>query len=173
MEAKKMVIIAIVLVMTGIATADSWTISGHYLRLNQAQPSGHTDNVGVAVSYDWWLSSNQTFAVEAIGSWDNPAELYGGGVNTKFHLAPWGECDVYGGLYADYVHVRGLPSIAQGGNGGSDNGWIYGPIVGFRTPLATNTEFFVQYRYGWIDGGDLPGSFDEANWLEFGLEFKF
>jgi hypothetical protein len=173
MKNRELFAIVFVLAMTGIATADSWTISGHYLSLNQAQPSGKTDNVGVAVSYDWWLSSNQTFAVEVIGSWDNPAELYGGGVNTKFHLAPWGKFDLYGGLYADYVHVRGLPSISQGGNGGSDDGWIYGPLFGFRVPCSQNLEYFVQYQYGWIDGGDLPGSFDEANWLVFGLEIKF
>ena len=173
METKKMFIIAIVLAMVGIVTADSWTISTHYLSLNQARPSGKTDNLGVGVSYDWWVTPHQTFAIEFIGSWDNPAEIYGGGFNTKCHWGPWGKFDVYGGLYADYVHVRGLPSRAQGGSGSSDDGWIYGPLVGFRVPCSQNTELFMQYQYGWIDGGDLPGSFDEANWLVFGIETKF
>ena len=172
-EAKKLITIVLVLAMTGIATADSWTVSTHYLRLNQAKPSGNTDNLGVAVSYDWWLNPHQTFAIEAIGSWDNPAELYGGGFNTKYHLGPWGKFDVYGGLYADYVHARSLPSRTQGGTGGSEDGWIYGPLAGFRVPYSQNTEFFMQYQYGWIDGGTLPRAFDEANWLVFGLEIKF
>ncbi len=173
MEARKLIIIAIVLAVAGIATADSWTISTHYLRLNQSKPSGNTDNVGVMVSYDAWLNPNQTFAVEAIGSWDNPAEIYGGGFNTKWHMAPWGESDLYGGLYADYVHVTGMPGKTSSGNSRSEDGWIYGPMVGLRFPAFTNTELFVEYRYGWIDGATLPSAFDEANMIMFGLEIKF
>ena len=173
MRTRKLVTIVIVLAMAGITIADSWTMSTHYLALNQAKPSGKTDNIGVGLSYDWCVNPNQTFAVEFIGSWDNPAEVYGGGFNTKWHLTPCGNLDLYTGLYADYVHVRGLPSRAQGGNGGSDDGWIYGPLVGLKIPCSQNLEYFVQYQYGWIDGGDLPGSFDEANWFVLGLEFKF
>ena len=173
METKKTIIIAIVLAIAGIATAESWTISTHYLRFNQAKPSGNTDNIGVVVSYDWWLTPYQTFAIEAIGSWDNPAEVYGGGFNTKYHLGPWGKFDVYGGLYADYVHVRGMPGKTSSGRSRSEDGWIYGPSVGMRFPFSLSTEFFAEYRYGWIDGGTLPTAFDEANMFMFGIETKF
>ena len=173
MKARKMLSIVLVLAMAGIASADSWTISTHYLSLNQAKPSGKTDNVGVMVSYDWLLNPNQTFAVEFIGSWDNPAEIYGGGFNTKYHLGPWGENDLYGGLYANYVHVRNMPGKTSGGRSRSEDGWIYGPLVGLRFPAATNTEVFVEYRYGWIDGGTLPSAFDEASMIMCGLETKF
>lgn len=173
MKARKMITIVLVLAMAGIATADSWTISSHYLRLNQAKPSGNTDNVGVMVSYDWLLNPNQTFAVEFIGSWDNPAEIYGGGFNTKYHLGPWGKFDTYFGLYADYVHVKGLPGKTATGRSRSEDGWIYGPVVGMRFPAYENTELFVEYRYGWIDGATLPSAFDEANMIMLGLEIKF
>lgn len=172
MKSRTILVLLIVGAMTSVAAADSWTISTHYLRLNQSVPSGNTDNLGVAVSYDWWLSPHQTFALEAVGSWDNPAELYGGGVNTKFHLSPWGQWDIYGGFYADYVHAKGLPKRPVTGITGSEDGWIYGPLVGIRAPMTPSTEFFVQYQYGWIDGNGLPKAFDEANWIIFGFEMK-
>ena len=170
---KSIIVISIVMAMAGVAAADSWNISTHYLRLNQANPSGNTDNVGVGVSYDWLLSPNQTFAVEFIGSWDNPAELYGGGINTKHHMGSGEKFDFYCGAYIDYVHARALPSRTQGGPGGSTDGFIYGPLLGFKIPCTENKNFFAQYQYGWIDGGNLSRAFDEANWFTFGIEFKF
>ncbi len=173
MKAKKPLVFIVVMAMAVSAAADSWTISTHYLRLNEAGPGGNTDNLGVGVSYDWELNPYLTFAVEAFGSWDNPAELYGGGVNMKWHLAPWGQMDIYGGGYADYVYARGLPSVTQGGTGGSEDGLIYGPLVGVRIPLTERTAFFGQYQYGFIDFSTLRRAFDEANWFVFGLEMKF
>jgi hypothetical protein len=167
MKGKTLLIISCMLLMVGVAFGDSWTISSHYLRLNQATPSGSTDNFGVGVSYDWMLSPNMTFAVEGIGSWDNPAELYGGGVNMKMHMGTWGEFDIYGGGFADYVHARSLPT------GHSEDGFIYGPLAGIRTPLEENVALFCQYQYGWIDGGTLPRAFDEAQMIVVGLEMAF
>jgi hypothetical protein len=172
MKGKKLLVFSIVFVMCVLAEADSWTISTHYLRLNQANPSGNTDNIGVAVSYDWLLNPCLTFGVEALGSWDNPAELYGGGINMKYNLASEGLTPYCGG-YVDYIHATSLPSKAQGGSGDSEDGYIYGPLVGVKTPLGDNTQLFFQYQYGWIDGSSLRGAFDEANWFILGLEMKF
>ncbi|MHC4623477.1 MAG: hypothetical protein ACYS4W_06195 [Planctomycetota bacterium] len=174
MELKRVVVLVVfVAVMAGVAEADSWSVSTHYLRLNQAQPSGNTDNLGIAVSYDKEMYPNLTLGVEAVGSWDNPAELYGGGINMKYSMGGTGQLVPYGGAYIDYVHARGLPSRAQGGTGGSEEGFIYGPLVGVKMPLSQNSDVFCQYQYGWIDGGTLRRAFDEANWFVIGLTMKF
>lgn len=173
MRARKTFIIIFVVAMAGIATADSWTLSGNYVQINLARPSGNTDNVGVGLSYDWWLNPKQTFAVEFFGSWDNPAEIYGAGFNTKFHLGPWGAFDVYYGPYADFVCASSLPSKAQGAVGESKDGWMWGPQVGFRVPWTESVEVFGEYRYSNIDGGNLREIFDEANWFIFGVEMRF
>jgi hypothetical protein len=152
--------------MAGVVLGDSWTISGNYIKLNTVA-GGHTETFGTGVSYDWLLNPNLTFAVEGIGSWDNDAELYGGGVNMKMHMGAWGEFDVYGGGYADYLYAKSLPS------GHSEEGFIYGPLLGARTPLNESTSFFAQYQYGFIDGSSLRKAFDEAQWIVVGLEMAF
>ncbi|MHC4133218.1 MAG: hypothetical protein ACYSSP_08530 [Planctomycetota bacterium] len=167
MKGKALLIFICLLLMAGVAFGDSWTISSNYIKLNTAGTGGHTETFGTAVSYDWLLNPNLTFAVEGIGSWDNDAELYGGGVNMKMHMGTWGEFDIYGGGYADYVHARSLPS------GHSEDGFIYGPLVGARTPLNENTSLFAQYQYGFIDGATLRTAFDEAQWVVVGLEMAF
>jgi hypothetical protein len=173
MKAKSVVVVAIVAVIASVAGAQSWTISTHYLTLNQANPSGSTDNVGIAVSYDWRLNPCLTFGVEAVGSWDNPAELYGGGINMKYDLMEYAPLTAYGGAYIDYVHARSLPSRSQGGPGGSTDGFIYGPLVGVKMPLSQRSDVFFQYQYGWIDGGNLRKAFDEANWFVLGFAMRF
>ncbi|MHC4265774.1 MAG: hypothetical protein ACYSUK_07565 [Planctomycetota bacterium] len=167
MKGKTLLIFTCLLLMTGVAFGDSWTISSNYIKLNPAGTGGHTETFGTGVSYDWMLSPNLTFAVEGIGSWDNDAELYGGGVNLKHHLGTWGELDIYQGLYADYVHARSLPS------GHSEEGFIYGPLLGARMPLNESTSLFAQGQYGYIDGATLRRAFDEAVWVVVGLEMAF
>ena len=164
------------ILMAGLATAaaaESWTISTHYLRLNQANPGGSTDNFGIGVSYDWQVSDEYSFAVEAIGSWDEPAELYGCGVNMKNHMVLSGDIMAYCGGYIDYIYARSLPSKAQGGPGGSEDGFIYGPLIGIKAPIGDNKHCFAQYQYGWVDGGSLRKAFDEANWIIVGIEMRF
>lgn len=169
MRAKSVFAISvIVMFFAGVVYADSWTISTHYLRIDGAEPGGSSDNVGAMVSYDWLLSPNQTFAVEAFGSWDNPIDLYGGGLNTKFHMSPWGEFDIYAGLYGNYAYAASLPS------GFSDeHGFMYGPLAGVRMPVNDSTQLFFEYRYSFIDRSQFREIIDEANWFIFGLEFSF
>jgi hypothetical protein len=173
MKGKTILIVSLTLLMAGVSWGDSWTLSANYLRFNQANPSGSTDNFGAGVSYDWLVNPNTTFAVEGIASWDNPAEVYGGGVNMKYHMGTWGELDVYGGGYADWIYARSLPSSTQGGPGSSKDGLVYGPLVGVKIPLEQNTALFAQYQYGWIDGSNLRDAFDEAQWVVVGLEMAF
>jgi len=173
MKLKNLFTITIVLAISAAASADSWTISNHYLRLDGTNPSGKTDNVGIMVSYDWLWTPNMTFAVEAIGSWDSDADLYGGGVNTKYHMDPWGACNLYAGLYADYLYVRSLPSSSSTHYDNSECGFIYGPLLGMKMPFSESAQLFFEYRYGWVDGNGLPKAIDEANWFILGFEFSF
>jgi len=168
MKGKVFLVVTSLLLMAGVALGDSWTMSTHYLRLNQASPSGNADNFGIGVSYDWMLDQNTTFPVEGIGSWDNDANIYGGGFNMKMHLGSMGETNMYAGAYADLLCASNLYTET-----GNKCGLMWGPLIGMKMPMQENVSLFCQYQYGWIDGGTLRDAFDEAQMVVVGLEMPF
>ena len=163
--------ILIVAGLCALSFGNSWSIGPHYLRLNNAEPGGSSDNFGINASYDWDLKETTTFGIEVLGSWASDAEIYGFGINLKYDLYNHEKCGVYAGPYIDYLYATGLQESAFG-VGKNEEGFMWGPLVGMDWDISEGKSLFAEYRYGFFDGGGIRRAFDEANMFMFGLKMK-
>ncbi len=148
--------------------------------------------LGVA-GFGSWLSGSETARLVpepafptavAVYDVDIDAVVYGVGGRAKWHFAPKKSMVPYVGVQVFWatadIDVSGTAEIVIDGEGtgpsdidesDSDNGILWGPIVGVRLQLGERDEVFFEYQYH-LWSGSIGDILDDGHAISLGLAHR-
>jgi len=162
------ILLTFVLAPTAIAATNQgdfyFTFAGMFQ--NASYDDGDSDTTTtVAGGLDYFITKEISLGLALSGSWADEVDIYGAGVNGKYHFNTDSNIVPYIGGQFNYDY-------ADFDDEGSSDGFMYGPLVGVKLFMTEYTHFFIEYQYQ-LFGGDLDDYMDDVHTIMFGVAFKF
>lgn len=151
---------------------DAWFLSGRLGRFV-------TDNIkisGIVVAMhqeEQWSAGEATPAFA--GELDRESEVLALGAQVAYHFGTTRRWVPYVGaqlLWANAEVEEDYPLEDVFDWSRDEDGFLYGPLVGFRLELSGNSDFFVEYQYH-LWGGDIDDLIDDGHGLFLGVIYQF
>jgi hypothetical protein len=139
------------------------SLFGNYLCTNLGDAGGKADDLGVGLGLSTFISDTTSVGLQGLMSWGDDFDLYSGAATLKYHFGAPGELRPYVGFLGGY----GCAS-----DSGHDDGWIWGPLAGFRFPLCEGTDMFAEYQYTRYERS-LGDVLDESNVILIGFIWQY
>jgi predicted porin len=143
-----------------MADFDAWFFSaalGYFL----------TDNIQVQVAGLAALTS-QDFP----GGGSQDVDVWGIGGRAKYHFMPTNQLVPYVGVQIMWVNADVDISPGTSTSEGSNDGTLWGPLVGARYELNENNDVYLEYQYQ-LWSGDVGDVFDDGHLIVLGIIHQF
>lgn len=119
--------------------------------------------------FGYFVTDNIQVGAFALGSWesegDDDTDTYGLGIKARYHFMPSNQ-------YVPYVGGQ-LGWLTEKTSGSpSEDGFMWGPVVGLRYELNAYNDLFVEYQYRMFTG-DLEDNVDHQHGIYVGIVHQF
>ncbi len=118
---------------------------------------------GGGAGWGKFLTDNWQFNTLGLASWSDDVDLYSAGINFKYHFTPKLYSSPYLGAHGNYGYAD---------NSESENGFYYGPIVGWRFMMEGCYDVFAEYQYN-IYTGSIDDVVDDTHSFTIGICFDY
>lgn len=151
---------------------------GGWLSQDGENPGGDIESLFVSGAIGYFVTDNIQVQGGGLLSWSelgsgaNQTEIdvYGFGPRATWHFMPTNQWVPYVGGQIFWVSVDyDAPGTVNDTDG---DGWLWGPILGFRLELNAYNDFFVEGQYHMWDG-DIGDVLDDGYGVFFGLIHQF
>lgn len=174
------------LVFAGIASASvkqgdtELDLLAGFTTQNGAENAADTDAWFIASALGYFLTDNlqvQGVVMAALTSQDFPGggsqdvDVWGLGGRAKWHFMPTNQLVPYVGAQILWVSTDVDTSPADPADGSND-GSLWGPIVGARYELNENNDLYVEYQYQRWEG-DVRQTLDDGHLIVVGIIHQF
>lgn len=168
------IVAAFVLAPAGIAATHQgdtyFTLDGMWQRMSPRNgDSVKATLVGAGV--ESFVTKEISVGPKFVGIWSDYFNLYGFGVDGKYHFNTDSTIVPYVGGQANYVRAN-LKDFGFLDSGSTVSGLMYGPLVGVKMFMTDNTVLFVEYQYNRFTS-DLKDNLKDQHAILFGVAFKF